>query len=93
VSSYGHQARCRAAIYHGTRFEKDWPTDPERCDACAQRPGQRRSDHEPQLESTAICPDLAACTRLFHPEQVPGESCECCGLIIDQEGGPTHAKR
>ena len=28
----GHRPECRAAIYRGTRFEADWPTDPERCD-------------------------------------------------------------
>jgi len=33
----GHRPECRAAIYHSTRFEKDWPIDPERCDLCARR--------------------------------------------------------
>ncbi len=96
ASTDGHRPQCRTAIFHGTRFEKDWPADPDRCDLCAaqtrtrtprraKKPGQRRRDHEPRPETTAICPDLEACTRLAHPELVPGESCECCGLIVGRE--------
>lgn len=31
-----HSAGCRAAMYHGTRFEADWPRDPERCTGACQ---------------------------------------------------------
>lgn len=32
LTAEGHRPECRAMIYRRTRFESDWPSDPERCD-------------------------------------------------------------
>lgn len=52
--------------------------------------GTRRRDHEPRPDTTTICPNPEACARLLHPELAPGDSCECCGAVI--EGGQGDAE-
>lgn len=47
----------------------------------------RRRDHHPRFDTT-VCPDPAACERLFHPALAEGDVCECCG---DDIADPEHA--
>lgn len=41
----------------------------------------RLRDHRPRLD-TSVCPDQAACDRLYHPILCYGDHCECCGDLV-----------
>ena len=41
----------------------------------------RARDHYPRFDAT-VCPDRAACRRLYHVRcLMPGDVCECCGEV------------
>ena len=41
----------------------------------------RLRDHHPRFDAT-VCPDPAACDRLYHGHLEHGDICECCGTTV-----------